>query len=474
MQRTIEIADFELPRGAVPIGQLMAMPRATWDHLRNEITRRRQQDPAKPLARCRLCQGPVFIRSHFAGGEHAPVFAHYPESPADCPWYDGINLTPDDARAMQYRGHQETALHRWMCDTIAEFVQRDPRCRKVTVDTYRRPAVEKRGRYPDVYAELEGLGSFAIEVQLAKPFAPEIAARHLHYEAEGVALIWVFRELPAELPQGFHDVITLQRGNAFLFDDAAFAASNHRGTLALTALLENDRGGFLKPREVGLDDLDRSSGRSVFLEDRRSNRLLAYCKAGRDKWWEAFRQAPPADFDYPFDQACFMPAWDSIKAFIPELSPWKRQCWEVEFVRGDRLFAELAAILFSIARTAMAGKDRVYVTKFSDGSALTSMLNAKLAAHAFMPFATLIETMLAATPARDRLERTSISRSLTFAKQGAAQVQPGHPVWAGATRLFPEIFDGLRREELADLGRLPAWASGAADDIEQHQAPPPS
>jgi hypothetical protein len=93
MQRTIEIADFELPRGAVSIHQLMEMPRAIWDHLRSEINRQRQIDPLQPLARCRLCKGPVFIRSHYAGAAHAPVYAHYPESPADCPWYQGINLT---------------------------------------------------------------------------------------------------------------------------------------------------------------------------------------------------------------------------------------------------------------------------------------------------------------------------------------------------------------------------------------------
>lgn len=460
MQRTIEIADFELPRGAVSIQQLMAMPRTTWDHLRNEINRRRQQDLARPLARCRLCKGPVFIRSHFAGGDHAPVYAHYPESPVDCPWYQGVNLKPDDARAAQYQGHQERALHRWMCDTIAELLVKDPRCTTVTVDTYRRPAIEKRGRYPDVYAELGGLGKFAIEVQLAKPFAPEIAARHLHYEAEGVALIWVFRELAVEQPQGFHDVITLQRGNAFLFDDPAFAASNARGTLVLHAMLEDDRGGFLKPRPVALDDLDISTGRAVFLEDRRSNRLLAYCRAGREKWWEAFAQASPADFDYPFDQPCFMPAWDSIRMFVPALSQWKQQMRAEQFVRGDRHFAELAAILFSIARTAEQGKDRVYVTRYTDAGALTAMLNAKLAAQTFMPYATLIETMLASTSARDRLNRQSLARALANAKSEARQIEPDHPIWAAATRLFPEVFDGLRRAELQDLGRLPTWADG--------------
>lgn len=465
MQRTIEIADFELPRGPVSIAQLMAMPRATWDHLRGEINRRRQQDPSRPLARCRLCKGPVFIRSHFAGGEHAPVYAHYPESPADCPWYQGINLKPDDARAAQYQGHQECALHRWMCEVIAEVVGKDPRCTLVTVDTYRRPAIEKRGRYPDVYAELDGLGKFAIEVQLSKPFAPEIAARQLHYEAEGVALIWVFRQLEAELPQGFHDVITLQRGNAFLFDDPALAASTARGTLILSALLESERGGFLKPRLVALDELDRSTGRAVFLEDRRSERLLDYCRAGRIKWWEAFAAAPPDKFDYPFSQDAYLPAWDSIRAFVPALSPWKQQCWSELSYRGDRHFAELAAILFSIARTAATGKDRVYVTRYTGAGALVAMLNAKLAAQAFMPYAALIETMLAATPARDRLARKTLARAFDHARLEAEQIGPGHPVWSGAARLFPEIYDGLRRAELDDLGKLSQWAGGTAQGL---------
>ena len=95
--------------------------------------------------------------------------------------------------------------------------------------------MEEHGRYPDVYAEMEGLGKFAFEVQLSKPFIFEIAARHLHYEAEGISLIWVFHELADELPQGFRDVITAQRGNAFVFDQSAFEASVAADRLTLSA-----------------------------------------------------------------------------------------------------------------------------------------------------------------------------------------------------------------------------------------------
>lgn len=54
LQRTIRIADFELPRGAVPIGTVMAMPRESWEHLRTQINSRRQEYPDSALARCRL------------------------------------------------------------------------------------------------------------------------------------------------------------------------------------------------------------------------------------------------------------------------------------------------------------------------------------------------------------------------------------------------------------------------------------
>lgn len=41
------------------------------------------------------------------------------------------------------------------------------------------------------------------------------------------------------------------------------------------------------------------------------------------------------------------------------------------------------------------------MTRYTGAGALVAMLNAKLAAQAFMPYAALIETMLAATPATD-------------------------------------------------------------------------
>lgn len=239
MQRTVEITEFEMPRGRITVGELMAMEPAVWEHLRSEINLRRTADPDRPLARCHYCQSSIYIRAQATRDGNVPMFVHFQGADPECPWFAGKNVIPDDARAAQYRGHQECALHRWMCDMIASFLEMDPRLTKLSVDRYLKPQIEERGRYPDVYAELDGLGKFAFEVQLSKPFAFEIAARHRHYQAEGVSLIWVFRALDGELPQGFRDVITMQRGNAFLFDDAAFNASVAANGLRLCSALNS-------------------------------------------------------------------------------------------------------------------------------------------------------------------------------------------------------------------------------------------
>lgn len=60
-QCTIEMVDFDWPRGPVSIDALMAMPSGQWEHIRTDITRRRQEDLARPLARCRLCWGELKV-----------------------------------------------------------------------------------------------------------------------------------------------------------------------------------------------------------------------------------------------------------------------------------------------------------------------------------------------------------------------------------------------------------------------------
>jgi hypothetical protein len=460
LQRTIRIVDFELPRGAVTIEKLMAMPRATWEHLRAEINLRRDQDRSRPLARCRLCEGSVFVRSQAKRNEHIPMFAHFPESSKDCPWYDGGNLRPDDARAAQYQGHQESALHRRLCTTIEQLSKADPRCSHSAINTYLRSAIHKRGRWPDVYLEMDGLGRFALEVQLSKPFAPEIAARHVHYDREGISLIWVFRTLENPMPQGFHDVVTMQRGNAFVFDDVAEAASIRRGTLVLSCHMENGQGGWLEPELITLEDLQTGHGRSAFLEDRRSDLLETWCKAERSRWWKALQKARQNRPKSPFDSDAFSDAWDMLQSEVPGLADWEAEFWAERFDKARVHCTMLFAILCSVAHSAEAGTQIVHITKYSGEGAVLAMLNSKLSNADFRHCANLVETFIGSTALAELLERPSLKQSIGAARTMEIQINSEHPLWLGMARLFPEVLDGMTRGELSDLGRLPKWASG--------------
>lgn len=456
-QRAIKIADFELPRGAITIEALMAMPRESWGYLRAQINLRWASAPEIPLARCRLCEGPVFIRTQATGdGDHTPMFVHYSESKKDCPWHEGKNLRPDDARAAQYQGHQESALHRRLCQIIEELAKADARCTESSIDTYLRPAIHSRGRWPDVYLNVEGLGQFALEVQLAKPFAPEIAARHIHYDREGVKLLWIFNNLEEPLPQGFHDVITMQRGNAFLFDDAAEAASIEQGKLVLQCYLEDGKGGWIRPRLVMLDDLDPSA-RSAFVEDCRSKRINDYCKDGRARWWAALQTAKKKKPGAPFYAESFEPAWAFLRTYVPELSVWKED-FGVQYAEKSRAhLAKLFAILCSIAHSVQSGIQTVYITNYHGDGALLAMLNSKLSSVEFQSYADLIEIFLRSTPLADLLARKSLQKKLVGARAATRQVDQSHPVWRAMARLFPEILDNLVRTELAELGQLPRF-----------------
>jgi hypothetical protein len=90
---------------------------------------------------------------------------------------------------------------------------------------------------------------------------------------------------------------------------------------------------------------------------------------------------------------------------------------------------------------------------------LLEMLNARLSGEFYKRYADLIETMLAGTAARHVLTRPSLQTALGKARAEAEQVAVGHPIWDAAERLFPEVYDGLLRAELADLDQLPAWAA---------------
>jgi len=150
--------------------------------------------------------------------------------------------------------------------------------------------------------------------------------------------------------------------------------------------------------------------------------------------------------------------WSDMKAGIPGLWEWERDFLVRRSNRARSHTAVLYTILCSVAHSAAAGRSILHITKLSGESAVLSMLNSKLSGADFKHCASLIEAFVGSTSLSYLLEKDSLRRIISEAKQCEVQVDQDHPLWRVMARLFPEVMDGLVRAELADLGQLPAWA----------------
>ena len=114
--------------GPVTAHDLLAMPDDSWGVLRDRITDRRYGKDGL-LATCMACGGEVYIRTARTRGVRRPLFAHYAGSNPNCPWYQGRNIKPEDARAAQYQGTENRVFtvscasklqnsSRWMNGTL--------------------------------------------------------------------------------------------------------------------------------------------------------------------------------------------------------------------------------------------------------------------------------------------------------------------------------------------------------------------
>jgi len=159
----------------------------------------------------------------------------------------------------------------------------------------------EKGRFPDVFFELRGLGRFAVEVQLAPIQVQTIRERSDFYLREGVRLIWVSAWEPVdEADRAFrNDLATAALGNHFVFDAEAAEASAARGALVLKAIWSDASG--RQKRLFGLDDLILSERRLPFLIDAHTAQIFAdadrlrmaveTCLVGRDIWLPTFSRA---------------------------------------------------------------------------------------------------------------------------------------------------------------------------------------
>lgn len=452
-RRIIEAAVFENGIGVISAKELLAMREDDWGFLRDRITDHRRSRQEGIGARCVMCTWPVFIQTRVINGLRLPYFAHFKGGPP-CPWHHRDTLTPDAVRALQYNGAQESAAHRILCEQIDQLVKLDERYIQSTVSQYLRPTENEFGRYPDVYVQWRDFPAFAVEVQLSNTFQTEISARCLHYQREGIPLIWVLYgidPLADAIPQSFHDVIRRHRGNAFLLDKEAIDASKAQRTLVLKCYLKRADGGFNAGALVRIDKLIFPNGGLPYLEDRVTENLRRELSAVREPWFKLLEPLRQGWDRRVLNNPVIISAFETLRKSFGVLTIW-------EINTRDETFAilRLISVVFSVVSTANR-HERNYATRHPN---IRAMLNTLLhIPGGIQRYALIIEKLLARTSLCELLEGT-VGRHLgraKIAKEGNLCLE-GETEWKIITYLVPEVFNPVTREELIYLGALPSWA----------------
>jgi hypothetical protein len=445
---------FDLPIGPMSARELLSLAEDAWGNLRDRLTDGARGGQNGLTARCLRCESRVFIQTRKQGGRRLPYFVHYKGGDPTCPWHHGSSLSLDDARAAQYRGQQESRTHRMLCEQIDELAKSDARYIRSTVAQYLPPTESSFGRYPDVYIEWRGFAPFAIEIQLSNTFQTEISARCLHYEREGVNLIWVLYGIDPttdDIPQSFRDVIRRHRGNAFAIDNEAIQASFAQKTIVLKCYLKDGEDAYSRPTLVRIDALTFSSKALPYFEDRITANLKAEIDEQRASWFKALE--PYRDnWEWTIIRAA------AVKEGIAALR--LRFGAISSFNHGEEeeiAVVRLIAMIFTVI-SAANGHFRNYATRHDN---IRAMLNTLLnGVEDIQRYAILIEFLLSHSN-QHKLLGGKVGEHIERAKKATEGnlCLMGEPEWQIMAYLVPEVFDRITREELNYFDALPAWAS---------------
>lgn len=445
--RRIEAARFHGQVGVVSINELMALPKDTWGNLRDRITDYRSGSPQGIKCTCLACDHPVFIKVSSLNSRKYPLFSHYAPAPDDCQWRSEETSHPDELRAAQYAGKQESAAHRNICDQIAELCRLDQRCTQATVNEYRAPKVEKSGRYPDVNTSWTSFGDIVFEVQLSNTFQTEISERSLHYAREGARLIWVlygFDLYKDQLKQSFIDVIRRHRGNAFVLDQQAINESYKQQKLILKCYMKSGDQ-FDSFELVGLDQLNLKAAGLPFREDRIIPALRQKIDEQRRP---CFTYLDTIKGSHVYLTKEGIERRNKLATYLSSLEP--------ELTSSNHLseVIDLVALVFSAIRFVKGSSD-LYGSRQNN---ITQMLNSSLSGSVLGKYHEIISTLIEETPLKKFIKPSVI----THLERARHEHQNGR-LYTTEKRLLgklvPEIFHGPTRQLLADLEELPEWAA---------------
>lgn len=404
-----------------------ALSRAEWQDIRSRINR----SEGRNSAFCLGCNDPVYVKIGNSG--RGPHFSHFAGGGGSCPWGPGIGLSPDQVRAMIFKGNQESLVHKEMCRRVLALIEKDPRFKPGSgaINAYERPAGGGRGgRWPDVRFELEGLGRFAIEVQFAESLATEVAERGKFYLDQGINLLWLLpRYRIDESWRAFvHDIAFEAGGNLFVLDPQAVAASEARRTLVLSTFWKRD--GQLEHLPVTLDELTYRPGRHPYALDVVTPELFREASKRRDIL-EAGLRAGMTENHRRTKHTLRNPVTGDVD-------------WQYE---------DLIRLLFSIWSEAK-GEWFNYLNNHKD---LQGVVSSYVYSRAGWPHARVVREMIMQTCARGSIKQ-SLLKMLDDAEAKAEQLLSDDPMISEAVSYFPEVFRSDLRGNPLRSDVLPLWA----------------
>lgn len=181
--------------------------------------------------RCAICEQPLFVSRRVHGALNR-WFKHDGKS-SECPWYEGKSHTPEQTKALIYRGYQEGKRHRELKQLIAKTLEIDTLASSISQEkTTFGEVLRGEWRRPDVTCRYRD-EQIVFEVQLSYTFLSDAIGRDEFYRKEGIHIIWVFAEFDLRRA-AVTDEAFFNRRNVFVLDANAINATRESGRLTFS------------------------------------------------------------------------------------------------------------------------------------------------------------------------------------------------------------------------------------------------
>lgn len=240
-QQTVKLAIDCETGDLIPADALLRIDEAEFSALRRaamEARIKRKHGSSAVRFQCAICKRPLILSRHRAANGNR-WFTHDGKS-EDCPWHEGYRISPEQTKALIYRGQQEGAKHQGLKRFLAQWLEADPLASGVNQEQTTFSQVMKgEWRRPDVKCVYQG-HPVVFEIQLSYTFLSDVIERDEFYKREGIFIIWVFAS-----PNLNRAVVTdeafFNRRNLFVLDADAINQTDERGALTFNGYQQTPR-----------------------------------------------------------------------------------------------------------------------------------------------------------------------------------------------------------------------------------------